>query len=137
MGALDHGEINEHSYIQSAVLFITVLWSPWRPGFPQHQYGSTGSGIISNSAHQSCESRVRPASTPPCSLHTTSEETGFISITLTLFQCSAVHGQTPDEATRYPSVIRAINYLTAFFFMLVFPFQLLCQTGLTEKETGS
>lgn len=116
MGELEHNEITEQSNIQSAVLFMTVLWSPWRPGFPRPM-AMGSSGIILTGAHQSRESRVCSASTPPCSLHTTSGETGFLSITLTLFQCSAVHGQTPDEATWYPSVIRAINYLTTFSFL--------------------
>lgn len=85
------------------------------------------SGIISNGARQSHTSRVRSASTPPHSLHTTGGETSFISITLTLFRCAAVHGLIPDEATRYPSAISTINYLNAFSFLLDFSFLLLCQ----------
>ncbi|GAA6070651.1 uncharacterized [Tachysurus ichikawai] len=96
--------------------------------FPQSEVAPVpgSSGMISNSARQSCACRVRTASTPPCSLHTTGGETSFISIMLTLFQCAAVHGQTPDEATRYPSAISTINHLTAFSFCLAFSFLLLC-----------
>lgn len=92
------------------------------------------SGIILNSAHQSCESRVCLASTPPCSLHTSNRDKLYINHADT-FPVQCCPGQTPDEATCYSSVISAINYLTAFSFLLVFSFLLLCQTGLSEKET--